>query len=109
MKTSRIDNVEIQIVQDKSEWTDPDKRKFSVNANAMIILLNALNTSESKYVSNCTMVKEIWEKLKLKHEGTNQVKESKINMLVHKYELFKIETNETIIGMFTHFIDIINN
>ena len=99
MKTSRIDNVEIQIVKDKSEWTDLDKKKLSLNTKAMIILLNALNTSESMYVSNCTMAKEIWEKLQLKHEGTNQEKESKINMLMHSYELFKMEPNETIIEM----------
>ena len=30
-------------------------------------------------------------------------------MLVHKYELFKMEPNESILGMFTRFIDIINN
>ena len=30
-------------------------------------------------------------------------------MLVHKYELFKIEPTETIIGMYTRFTDIVNN
>ena len=30
-------------------------------------------------------------------------------MLVHKYELFKIEPNESISGMFIRFTDIINN
>ena len=38
----------------------------------------------------------------------NQVKESKINMLIHKYELFKMKLNESITDMFTCFIDIIN-
>ena len=37
------------------------------------------------------------------------MKESKINMLVHKYELFKMEHDESITEMFTHFTDIINN
>ena len=36
------------------------------------------------------------------------MKESKINMLVHKYELFKIEHDESITEIFTHFMDIIN-
>ena len=30
-------------------------------------------------------------------------------MLVHKYELFKMKSNESIPGMFTRFTDIINN
>ena len=42
------------------------------------------------------------------HERTSQVKKSKISILVHKYELFKIEQNETISSMYTHFIDIVN-
>ena len=42
------------------------------------------------------------------YEGTNQVKESKINILVHKYELFKIEPHETIGDMFIRFTEIIN-
>ena len=30
-------------------------------------------------------------------------------MLVHKYELFKMKPNESIIGMYTCFTDIVNN
>ena len=32
--------------------------------------------------------KEIWRLLEVTHEGTNQAKESKINLLVHRYEFF---------------------
>ena len=53
--------------------------------------------------------KKIWNRLEVTYKGTNQVKESKINMLVYKYELFKIEHDESIIEMFTHFTDIIND
>ena len=42
-------------------------------------------------------------------ELTNQVKESKISIQVYKYELFKIEPNESILGMYTRFTDIVNN
>ena len=47
--------------------------------------------------------------MEVTHEGTNQVKDSKINMLVHKYELFKMKSDETIMCMFTRFTDIVNN
>ena len=52
---------------------------------------------------------EIWDRLEVTHEGTNQVKESKISILVHIYKLFKMESNESITGMYTRFTDIINN
>ena len=42
------------------------------------------------------------------HEGTNQVKESKINLLVHNYELFFMKDNETIVEVITRFTDIVN-
>ena len=47
--------------------------------------------------------------MEVTHEGTNQVKETKINMLVHKYELFKMKPNEQIGEMFTRFCDITNS
>ena len=55
------------------------------------------------------MVKKIWNRLEVTHKGTNQVKESKISILVHKYELFKMKQNETITGMYTCFTNIVNN
>ena len=47
--------------------------------------------------------------LEVTHEDTNQVKETKINMLIYKYELFKMEPTETITSMYTRFTDIVNN
>ncbi|GAV90671.1 UBN2 domain-containing protein, partial [Cephalotus follicularis] len=43
------------------------------------------------------------------YEGTNQVKESKISMLVHEYELFIMHDNESISDMFIRFTTIINS
>ena len=59
--------------------------------------------------SLCTSTKEIWNILEVTHEGTNQVKESQKNMIVHKYELFKMEPNKTITNMYTRFTNIVNN
>ena len=42
------------------------------------------------------------------YEGTNQVKESKIGLLMHIYELFSMKDDESIIKMFTRFTNITN-
>ncbi|GAV70781.1 UBN2 domain-containing protein, partial [Cephalotus follicularis] len=42
------------------------------------------------------------------YEGTNQVKDTKINRLVHDYELFTMLENENISSMYARFNDIIN-
>ncbi|GAV59063.1 UBN2 domain-containing protein, partial [Cephalotus follicularis] len=43
------------------------------------------------------------------YEGTNQVKDAKINMLVREYEMFSMKENENIPGMFVRFTNIINS
>ena len=46
--------------------------------------------------------------LEVTHDGTNQVKKFKINILVHNYELFKMKLDESITEMFIRFTVIIN-
>ena len=44
--------------------------------------------------------------LEVTHEGTSRVKDSKISMLVHDYELIKMKPHESIKDMFTQFTNI---
>ncbi|KAH9669567.1 hypothetical protein KPL70_021837 [Citrus sinensis] len=59
-------------------------------------------------VSSCESANEIWHKLEVVYEGTNQVKESKISRYTRQYELFQIEQNESVYSMYTRFTDIVN-
>ncbi|XP_077228525.1 uncharacterized protein LOC143861486 [Tasmannia lanceolata] len=52
--------------------------------------------------------KVIWDTLAVTHEGTSQVKDSKINLLKRKYEMFRIGQNESISDMYTRFSKISN-
>ena len=47
-------------------------------------------------ISECESTKEIWNALQIAYKGTNQVKQSRIELLVRKYELFKIDNKETV-------------
>ena len=47
--------------------------------------------------------------LEVTHEGTTQVMESKINMLLHDYELFTMRDDENINIMLDRFAKIINS
>ena len=75
----------------------------------MNVLHYVLDTNEFNCISIYISAKDIWDRLEVVHEGTSQVKKSKINILVHKYELFKMKFNESIADIFTHFTDIIND
>jgi len=50
----------------------------------------------------------MWDALETLHEGTDDVKQSKINTLVQKYELFRMEDGETIFSMQMRFTHIVN-
>ena len=67
-----------------------------------------MSKNEYDKIILCDFAKEIWDKLQVLHEGTNHVNETKINMLVHQYEMFKILKHESINEITTRFMHIIN-
>ena len=81
---------------------------IELNTKAMNVLYYALDANKFNKIFTYIFAKKICDRLEITHEGTNQIKESKINMLVHRYELFKLESNESITDMLTRFTDIIN-
>ena len=57
---------------------------------------------------NAKWHKEVWRILEITHEGTNQVKDTKVKILVNDYEMFKMKPNESIVEMFTRLTDVVN-
>ena len=98
----------ILLVKPEKDWDEADKKNAQLNAKTMNVLYCALDANEFNQIFTCNSAKKIWDKLKVMHEGRNQVKESKINMFVHRYKLFKMDPTESITSMFTRFTDIIN-
>ncbi|KAH9658615.1 DUF4219 domain-containing protein [Citrus sinensis] len=74
----------------------------------MNALFCALDKKEFHRMSSCESANEIWHKLKVVYECTNQVKESKISRYTRQYELFQMEQNESVYSMYTRFTDIVN-
>jgi hypothetical protein len=81
---------------------------IELNCKVMSSLYCALDQNEFNRVSSCDSAKEIWDKLEVTYEGTNQVKESKMSMVVHEYELFVMKKDENISEMSTRFTNIVN-
>ncbi|KAH9688251.1 hypothetical protein KPL70_015081 [Citrus sinensis] len=90
------------------DWNEFEKRKASLNSKAMNALFCALDKKEFHRVSSCESANEIWHKLEVVYEGTNQVKESKISRYTRQYEMFQMEQNENVYSMYTRFTDIVN-
>ncbi|KAH9763597.1 Integrase catalytic domain-containing protein [Citrus sinensis] len=102
------DEVGDDIPKPSSQWSELEKRKMSLNSKAMNALFCALDKKEFHRVSSCESAQEIWNKLEVVYEGTNQVKETKISRYTRQYELFQMEQNENVYSMYTRFTDIVN-
>ena len=85
-----------------------DRRKLQLNAKAMHILFCALGPDEYAKMSSCTSAKKICNKVEVTHEGTNEIKETKIGQLNLSYENFKMEPDEDTKKMFDRFSVIVN-
>ena len=83
-------------------------KKIEINFKAINTLHYALNPTKFNRISMCKTSKEIWDKLRVTHEKTTQVKESKIALLSNQYEMFKMLENENITLWFDRYTTIIN-
>ena len=91
------------------ELSPQDNVNLTLNAKAVNIIYNALDANESTRVRGCKTAKEIWDKLREIHEGSDNVREQKKALLVTKYESFRMEPHENRDKMYCRFNDIIKD
>jgi len=96
------------IIKKSEEFDGDDYRMMEKNTKAMKLLYFGLGPDEYTRISECETAKEIWDALQIAYEGTNQVKQSRIELLMRKYELFEMGDRETIMDMYTRFTHITN-
>ena len=87
------------------DFDDKDWKKLHTNSKETQLLYCALNLEEHNRISSCETAKEIWKMLKVTHVGTTQVKETRINMMLHDYELFTMMKGEIITSMLDRFLE----
>ena len=96
------------IVIPRTSWNEDDKKKVSYDLKAKNIIFSALSKNEFHRISQCQSAKEMWDTLQITHEGTSEVRDSRLNSLTHEYELFHMFPNESINDMQTRFTHIVN-
>ncbi|GJZ90647.1 retrovirus-related pol polyprotein from transposon TNT 1-94 [Tanacetum coccineum] len=89
--------------------TDDLKRRLVKKNEAKMVIYNALPRKEYERIFMCNTAKEIWKTLLITHQGNNQVKDNKINLLVQQYEQFVISEDESIDSAFARFNTIITS
>ncbi|GJW27379.1 hypothetical protein Tco_0044254 [Tanacetum coccineum] len=89
--------------------TDDLKRRLAKNNEAKMVIYNALPRKEYERIFMCNTAKDIWKTLLITHQGNNQVKDNKIDLLVQQYEQFVISKDESIDSAFARFNTIITS
>ena len=69
----------------------------------MNALFCALDKNEFNRVSIYETAFDIWHIIEITHESTSRVKNSKINILMRDFELFRMKPCETIVDIYTRF------
>ncbi|XP_070054582.1 uncharacterized protein [Nicotiana tomentosiformis] len=64
------------------EYTEEQAVVIQMNAKEKTLLYNAISAEEYEKISSYETAKEMWDKLEVTYEGTNKVKETRINLLV---------------------------
>ncbi|VFQ97275.1 unnamed protein product [Cuscuta campestris] len=100
---------ETNVPKTEDEYDAQDIKKVENNAKAINIIYCAVNPDDYRKISCCSTTKEMWDKLEITYEGTDQVREAKIDFLTHEYELFRMKENEKIDEMFERFSKIVND
>ncbi|MQL86524.1 hypothetical protein Taro_019062 [Colocasia esculenta] len=105
---SIVEEGDLLVTNEKAQWTNDDRKKISLNCKAKSILCCALSKKEFNRVSACKSAMEMWEKLRITYEGTDKVKEIRIDILLTQYERFQMQSGESKTHMFSRFTDITN-
>jgi len=99
----------VSAVKSFDELTDIENKRVQYDCIAKNIITSALNMDEFFRVSQCTSAKEMWEVLEVTHEGTNDVKRARKHVLIQEYELFRMQSGESIADVQKRFTHIVNH
>ncbi|VFQ86004.1 unnamed protein product [Cuscuta campestris] len=93
----------------EDEFDAEDIKKVENYAKTINMLYCAVNPDDYRKISCCSTAKKMWDKLEVTYEGTDQVREAKIDFLTQEYEMFRMKEHEKIDDMFDRFPKIVND
>ncbi|CAL1412094.1 unnamed protein product [Linum trigynum] len=89
-------------------WSVAQKKNAQLNQRAMHILQSAMVPDEADKVEHCESAQQIWLSLESTYEGSSNIKETRIDLLVHEYECFDMGPGESIHEMYYRFTVLID-
>ena len=70
-----------EVIKRKAQWTNAEFELSKWNQKTWHALLYAVDENQYKLIQNTKIAKEAWDILEVAHEGTDVVKDSKLQVL----------------------------
>ena len=99
----------LQESKPREQWNADDRRRSQQDVRARNIISSALTVDEFYRISTCKTAQEMWETLRVTHEGTDDVRRARRNTLIQEYEMFRMKQGETIVDVQKRFTHIVNH
>jgi gag-polypeptide of LTR copia-type/Zinc knuckle len=94
--------------KDFSTFSSEQKEIAVLDDNLQLILIDSLDETMVSQVINCVDARHIWKTIETICEGTDEVRENKMEILMSEYEHFQSGHNEGITAVFERYNKLIN-
>ena len=94
--------------KEPKDYTPDEKEDASLDINLQLILVESLDPIMYNHVVNCQDAKHVWETIETINEGTEEVRENRLEILTSEYEHFNSTPSEGISEVFERYNKLIN-
>ena len=108
LRLDESEGEDIEVPKNPSEFTEEDGKEVHKDNKAMNILFNGIDDDMFDSVINCPTAKEVWDTIQTLCEGTDQVRENKMQLFVQQYESFHSKSGESLNDLFKIFQKLLN-
>ncbi|CAL8138375.1 unnamed protein product [Prunus armeniaca] len=92
-----VKTVEGELVsKPRSEWTEAEVFAAYSNKKARNALVTALSSTQFAHIQHIPNAKQAWDKLRVVHEGDDQVRTLKLQMVLAQFEELRMSESESI-------------
>ncbi|CAM8934137.1 unnamed protein product [Rhodiola kirilowii] len=89
-------------------WTDVDEKAATGNSKAMNAIFSRVDENVFKLIANWEVAKEAWDTIRTAYEGTNKVRNSRMQMVTTKFKDLRMKEEETITEFNARVLDLSN-
>lgn len=90
------------------EWSPTEDEAALYNSKALNAIYNGVDRNVFRLINTCESAKEAWDILETTYEGTDKVKNSRLQLVTTKFENMKMYEEETISEFYVRIRDLSN-